>query len=116
MSYKPLSRPVGAFQITERDRASYRLMSHPPQQQPLQLLYPGRTMSYSDFINGIEHSSPEGIDSTMKTNLANTIEARNIELDLKHYLGGDKRLLAHPFVEPEVMIQDPGLGYNQGIR
>lgn len=115
MSYKPISRPVGAFQVLERDRPSYRLMSHPPQPQSLQLLYPGRLMepSYHASGYGIPNYDPEGLERTRQTYLANATAARNKELELKHYLGGDGRLLAHPFVEPEVMIEDPILGYNQ---
>ncbi len=121
MSYTHLApRPVGAYQVPFRDQNSYRFMAHRPQRQPLQLLYPAnrdhpeRLMQNTYTPDGltIPHLDPSGIQSTREQYIALAKMANAELVSDMHQLGGDIRLLAHPFVEPDSLIEDPSLGYH----
>lgn len=110
--YKTLSGTTLIHQVPKRDSTSYRFMSNPPKLQPLQLLYPGRFLTPYDSFTGlnIPHLYPEAIQATRAAYQKVALEANQETNGIKAYLGGDGRLLAHPFVEPDVMVDDPILG------
>lgn len=110
--YQTLSGTTLIHQVPKKDSTSYRFMSNPPKKQPLQLLYPGRLLTPYDDFNGtnIQHLYPEAIEKTRSNYQKIALEANQRQQSLKTYLGGDGRLLAHPFVEPDVMVDDPVLG------
>lgn len=110
--YKTLSGTPLIHQVPKKESTSYRFMSNPPKKQPLQLLYPGRLLTpYDDFTGtNIPHLHPEAIEKTRYHYQQIALEANQQQRALKTYLGGDGRLLAHPFVEPDIMVDDPVLG------
>lgn len=114
MMYRTLSGTTLIHQVPKRDSTSYRFMSNPPKKQPLQLLYPGKLLTPYDSFTGdnIPHEHPEAIAKTRATFQRNALQANHQEIELKTYLGGYGRLLAHPFVEPDVLVDDPILGIN----
>jgi hypothetical protein len=113
-AYKTLSGTSLIHQVPKRDSTSYRYMSNPPKQSPLQLLYPGRPLTYYDSFTGVNipHQYPSEIEKTRATFQKNALQASHRIAAINNYLGGDGRLLAHPFVEPDVMVDDPILGIN----
>lgn len=68
-------------------------------------------MQYEANGNNIPNEYPDAAIKSRDIYVKNANEARREAVALKHYLGGDGRLYAHPFVEPEVMVEDPELGY-----
>ena len=89
----------------------YRPLNEHLQQQPLQLLYPGRYLTQDDMFTGenIEPEDPEGLLKTRLINDINTEFAHKQENEMAKILGGKDQILTHPAVEPEAMIEDPSL-------
>lgn len=102
------------YQPFQKGHNSYRYMATPPQRQQLQLLYPGRLMNqdYSFTGDNIPNEFPEAAIKTRQNQITQSNAAQRELLAMKKYLGGYARLYAHPWVEPEVLVEDPGLGYN----
>ncbi len=94
-----------------RGETSYRYMAYPLQQQPLQLLYPGRYMTPDMHFtrDNIKNSDPEGLARTKFQDKA-LQQASDIESEaLSRLLGGKGKILRHPAVMPESVIEDPSL-------
>jgi hypothetical protein len=86
-------------------------MAYPMQQQPLQLLYPGRYMNMDMHFTrqGIPSEDPQGLALTKSRDKAFQ-DAANIESEaLSRHLGGKGKVLQHPAVMPEASIEDPSL-------
>ena len=99
------------WQVYRKDVGSYRYMKYPLQQQPLQLLYPGRymTMDMHFTRDNIPNSDPEGLARTKFQDKA-LQQAANIESEaLSRLLGGHGKILRHPAVMPEASIENPSL-------
>ena len=98
-------------QSYKKDGASYRNMRYPLQQQPLQLLYPGRLYvpEYHFTRDNIPNSNPLGLERTKYQYKAYTDAARIESEAMSRELGGKGKLLRHPAVMPEASIEDPSL-------
>jgi hypothetical protein len=86
-------------------------MDYPLQQQPLQLLYPGRYMTPEMHFtrDNIPNENPEGLAHTKYVDKA-LRDAAEIESEaLSRHLGGHGKVLRHPAVMPEASIEDPTL-------
>jgi len=98
-------------QINKAGSSSYRYMAYPLQQQPLQLLYPGRIYlpEYHFTRDNIPNEDPEGLALTKYRDKAFQ-DAANIESEaLSRHLGGIGKVLRHPATPPEASIEDPSL-------
>lgn len=108
-------------QVFGANPQSYRFMGYPLQQQKLQLLYPGRLMERNwDFTgDNIPNEDPEGLERTRNQNSA-LAKAAKMEMEaMERHLGGKHKVVNHPAVEPEAMIEDPaliGLDMKQGAQ
>lgn len=90
---------------------TYRFMGYPPQRQPLQLLYPGRLMEnwYHYTGSNIPNSDMDGAMITREQTSALS-KAADMELEaMNKHLGGKHKVLRHPAVEPEALLEDPAL-------
>lgn len=89
----------------------YRPMDCPFKKQKLHLLYPGRFLSQEYEPDGynIPHSDPENLEKSRK--MSKSLQAAyNMEKEaLSRHLGGDYKVYPFPAVEPEAIIDDPGL-------
>lgn len=91
---------------------SYRYMSYPFRQQPLQLLYPGRPMSYLDSFDysNIPNEDPEGLKKTTEKDRALSYAyQREIEA-MERMLGGKGKMAIHPAVDPTAILEQVGGG------
>ncbi len=98
--------------------ASYRYMGHPlPKFQTLHHLYPGRPMSKKWHYTGenIPHTDYDGNDNQdqllrEREESDSLTQAAMIQEEmLARHLAGPKRIVPHPAVEPEAVIEDPQL-------
>ena len=99
------------WQVYRKGSGSYRYMDYPLQQQPLQLLYPGRYMTPEMHFtrDNIPNENPEGLAHTKYVDKA-LRDAADIETEaLSRHLGGHGKVLRHPAVMPEASIEDPTL-------
>lgn len=89
----------------------YRSMAHPFRKQKLMLLYPGRyTSPQYDFTgSNIPNEDPVGAERTIRRSfdlaVANAIETES----MYRSLGGKDKIVRHPAVEPDSIIEDPAL-------
>lgn len=90
---------------------SYRYMSYPFPKQELQLLYPGRLMNNQYHYTGenIPNENPEGLERTKYVGAALAKAAKMEGEALARHLGGKDKVVPHPAVEPEAIIEDPNL-------
>ena len=98
-------------QVYRGGETSYRYMKYPLQQQPLQLLYPGRYMTSDMHFtrDNVKNEDPEGLARTKFQDKA-LQQASDIESEaLSRHLGGHGKVLRHPSVMPEASIEDPTL-------
>ncbi len=97
------------YQSYKKNGGSYRNMRYPLQQQPLQLLYPGRLYvpEYHFTRDNIPNEDPEGLARTKYQGKAFQ-DAASIESEaMSRELGGKGKVLRHPAVMPEASIEDP---------
>jgi hypothetical protein len=99
------------YQVFESDKQSYRYMEYPFQKQPLQLLYPGRFMEpyYHYTGENIPNEDPIGLALTQSQNASLSRAAVMKQEAISRYLGGTNKIVRHPVVEPEAVIEDPQL-------
>ena len=98
------------FQVPQSG-PGYRFMGYPPQRQPLQLLYPGRMMEQWYHFTGdnIPNEDPDGAFATQEQ-LGALSKAADMETEaMAKYLGGKEKVLRHPAVAPEAILEDPAL-------
>ena len=91
---------------------SYRYMRYPFKRQPLQLLYPGRPMSYLDSFDysNIPNEDPEGLKKTKEKDRALSYAyQREIEA-MERMLGGKGKMAIHPAVDPTAILEQVGDG------
>lgn len=91
---------------------SYRYMRFPFRRQPLQLLYPGRPMSYLDSFDysNIPNEDPEGLKQTKeKDRTLSYAYQREIEA-MERMLGGKGKMVIHPSVDPAAILEQVGDG------
>lgn len=107
-----MSEPI--YQVPRKGEGSYRYMKYPPQQQRLQLLYPGRFMtSEMNFTRtDIPNENPEGLRLTKDIDDALTKAAKIESEAFSRHLGGHGNVLRHPAVAPESPIENP---YQSGV-
>ena len=98
-------------QVFGTDKQSYRYMDYPFQKQPLQLLYPGRVMQRDWHYTGenIPNEDPIGLAKTQYQTAALAYAAKMEQEALARHLGGRDKIVRHPAVEPEAVIEDPSL-------
>lgn len=90
----------------------YNLLQCEPIKQPLQLLYPGRILEPDYHYTGdnIPNEDMTGLERTRKISRSLAV-AYNMEKEaLSRHLGGKSKIVPHPAVEPEAIINDPRLG------
>jgi len=95
---------------------SYRYLDKPPLKQKLHTLYPGRLMSEKWHYTG-ENIPPEsgyGCNGVMQ-DYANSHKADMFSEMQNRRLGGDRKIIPHPAIEPDNVIDDPQL-YNVPAR
>ena len=95
---------------------SYRYMAYPPQKQILQLLYPGRPMlqNYGFLDINIPNEDPFGLEETKYQSAALTHAAKMEQEALARHLGGKDKVVRHPAVDPDEMINNPQLQWLPG--
>lgn len=95
-------------QVFEAGHQSYRYMSYPFQKQPLHLLYPGRVMQQDWHYTGenIPNEDPDGLKKTRFGITALDRAAKMEQEALARHLGGKYKIVNHPAVEPEAIIED----------
>lgn len=83
-------------------------MSHPPQKQPLQLLYPGRYMhaNYEASGSNIPNSNPEGLKATQLDLEEKAAIAKLEEEILVRRLGGQPKTIETGFIQPTSLAED----------
>ena len=98
-------------QVFGTGKQSYRFMSFPPPKQPLQLLYPGRFMLNSYHYDGsnIPNENPIGLQESREEMAAFAHASKMEQEALSRHLGGKDKVVNHPAVEPEAVIEDPSL-------
>lgn len=99
------------YQVFREDNPAYRYTKYPFRKQHLQLLYPGRLLTQNYHYTGenIPNEDPEGLLET-KTHDAALAKAASMEQEaLARHLGGKDKVVRHPAVEPEAVLEDPRL-------
>nr|QBK86216.1 MAG: hypothetical protein LCMAC102_00100 [Marseillevirus LCMAC102] len=99
------------YQVFREDNPAYRYTKYPFRKQHLQLLYPGRLLTQEYHYTGenIPNENPEGLLKT-KTHDAALAKAASMEQEaLARHLGGKDKVVRHPAVEPEAVLEDPKL-------
>ena len=89
---------------------AYRFLQKPLQKQKLHTLYPGRLMDVSWHYTG-ENIPPECPSETnfVLDDYANSHRAEEWLEKESRKLGGNRRIVPHPAIEPESVIEDPQL-------